>query len=737
MIKSIKKNEKALWNSVLRKLSTINESERNEADTAIYSLIELRNTMLNEMAPRDIDKDNNANLKIIMSFYEAFDIGTFNNLSLVYSKYLLNLTKIIRLREIIEKNALDSSQLKLVDAALASISYNFRGGLSLDDDATVIDLPDKNIDISDSKYCVNMPKAWPIFLNKPSINDVVQNDMGNCWILATIGSIIHKDPEYFKNIMKNNFDGTVDVKLYNFYSEKPKIYRVEKNSITFNKDVPISVINQSNAFWIDSICKAMLVNILKEYDSNTKVDLQSLDASDPFIFTNSIFGPFCSTHLPFYKKFKGVDNINDTITGIMKKVDETEGLYIILGTNEHETSYTGLTKAKTLITERDQCALTEENCKGPIFKKLLIKHYSASDYINTHNDFDVIDKYFTGLIDKVYKLKPIEANKDEQKILDLGKELPVDQSSRVFAQFFDTKDSMTVIAIKSTLLNIIYRYTKDPDNLRNIYNIFSERPYICDRSSSILLALLRLFVLKNCPYNMTYLTAENEVKYSFEYPQIPIFSKAVYNLSNYICDMEVKKGNELYKNSRIFTMPFTYVTEFYVDKAVLDNKVKEINEFINSSLNISDNSIDKYIDPSIEKSNTFARHYYTVYKKIIEISGDLAYSFLANKNDEDLLTLSNFIYHVGKNRQNLLKSSDSYESPLNLLISYIFEALLLASDFMDKLGYDTTHIQNYKLYNIKDEYIKNHPELDKIGKKLFDAIIADECGEDSDISECY
>lgn len=66
-----------------------------------------------------------------------------------------------------------------------------------------------------------------LFLHRPTMNDVLQGSLGDCYLLATICAILDKDwgPDYIERMMRMSDDGqTVTVRLFDFFTtEEPRV----------------------------------------------------------------------------------------------------------------------------------------------------------------------------------------------------------------------------------------------------------------------------------------------------------------------------------------------------------------------------------------------------------------------------------------------------------------------------------------------------------------------------------
>ncbi len=108
----------------------------------------------------------------------------------------------------------------------------------------------KNFDVQledDGKPYIDRLKSVkdePLFAHDPMLKDIHQGALGDCYFLAALASIVYKNPDTIKEMMKDNGDGTVTVRFYDLVREKKEFADVQrvlyKNTyyVTIDKTIP-------------------------------------------------------------------------------------------------------------------------------------------------------------------------------------------------------------------------------------------------------------------------------------------------------------------------------------------------------------------------------------------------------------------------------------------------------------------------------------------------------------------
>ena len=82
-------------------------------------------------------------------------------------------------------------------------------------------------------------KDEPLFEHEPNVRDVKQGDMGDCYFISALASIVAKNPLAIKRMMRDNHDGTVTVHFYNPVYDT--LYGTFRGKILGTKDVYVTV----------------------------------------------------------------------------------------------------------------------------------------------------------------------------------------------------------------------------------------------------------------------------------------------------------------------------------------------------------------------------------------------------------------------------------------------------------------------------------------------------------------
>ncbi len=86
-------------------------------------------------------------------------------------------------------------------------------------------------------------KDEPLFAHDPMLKDIHQGALGDCYFLAALASIVSKNPDTIKEMMKDNGDGTVTVRFYDLQKEETdflgnsEVYK-KTYYVTIDKTIP-------------------------------------------------------------------------------------------------------------------------------------------------------------------------------------------------------------------------------------------------------------------------------------------------------------------------------------------------------------------------------------------------------------------------------------------------------------------------------------------------------------------
>lgn len=106
-------------------------------------------------------------------------------------------------------------------------------------DAPAIDLPDPPAAYRDRKDGPLKKQQFtgPVFNGRPKMNDVNQQELGDCYVLAPLAACAATNPKIIEEMLKDNGDGTFDVRL--FVDGKERIETVDRDLYVDEEGKPV------------------------------------------------------------------------------------------------------------------------------------------------------------------------------------------------------------------------------------------------------------------------------------------------------------------------------------------------------------------------------------------------------------------------------------------------------------------------------------------------------------------
>lgn len=130
----------------------------------------------------------------------------------------------------------------------------------------------------------------PLFQREPSLNDINQGAIGDCFFMTAIGNLVQYSPKAVKDMMKDNGDGTVTVRFFQFdntASEKlTPVYVKIKKSVVKIKGTSFNYFARGgNGLWVRMlekayVCSGLAANVatkLEELKKQNNDTIPNLD----------------------------------------------------------------------------------------------------------------------------------------------------------------------------------------------------------------------------------------------------------------------------------------------------------------------------------------------------------------------------------------------------------------------------------------------------------------------------
>lgn len=137
-----------------------------------------------------------------------------------------------------------------------------------------IKIDSKKLSQDFSKQCIDTftfmdCREKPLYSDKiPKIEDVNQNQLGVCYFLAAVVSVLAVDPQKIMDCLEDQNDGTVIVKLYDPYKGDLHKIKVEKSIPNLNDSY--SFIFNNSPLWIHILLKGFVASKLYVSSRNYK-----------------------------------------------------------------------------------------------------------------------------------------------------------------------------------------------------------------------------------------------------------------------------------------------------------------------------------------------------------------------------------------------------------------------------------------------------------------------------------
>ncbi len=100
----------------------------------------------------------------------------------------------------------------------------------------------------------------PLFSHEPTVNDLKQRTISNCYMISAVSGLVEISPEFLKSCIRDNEDGTVTVRLYDKKQNPPDKQIMENLK---NKDYSKEIIQPATK---EERADALINSLYKVYE---------------------------------------------------------------------------------------------------------------------------------------------------------------------------------------------------------------------------------------------------------------------------------------------------------------------------------------------------------------------------------------------------------------------------------------------------------------------------------------
>ncbi len=186
-------------------------------------------------------------------------------------------------------------KLNTIDNLANSLGQKIFGNLKVDDELPITPDPDKTF--MGHSVPGQMLGSWQrsekaLFPHDPSPNDIKQGvGLMDCFMMAQLCNIAREDPDFIKNSMRDNADGTVSVRFFTKNNQNeyvPEYIRVNK---TVNQDLFGNNYYASSSLWVQMMEKAYSEYTRRHQPvENQKGDMGNINLGKSYVFLERFTG---------------------------------------------------------------------------------------------------------------------------------------------------------------------------------------------------------------------------------------------------------------------------------------------------------------------------------------------------------------------------------------------------------------------------------------------------------------
>ncbi len=196
----------------------------------------------------------------------------YTSLNVTKARYSQLSAKVSRIQKLLKSypngEAPSAKELTIFNRYKVYFDFNFNGTLEgVPAGAIHDDYSDKEIGTGYWYSSNSDASDLPLFAKEPTVDDIQQRLLGDCYLQAALISMVQQDPQAIKSCMRDNGNGTVTVR---FFQKDAAGQAMIPRYVTVKKTVPKSLgldTFSANNLWVQMIQKAYAASGLHDSDT--------------------------------------------------------------------------------------------------------------------------------------------------------------------------------------------------------------------------------------------------------------------------------------------------------------------------------------------------------------------------------------------------------------------------------------------------------------------------------------